>query len=74
MSDAGERHCGRVLDFAELVEYRVDAAQHGRERHDTLCQTVQGRVGVRGFESLSLRILAAVQVSYYLVDSVQRAP
>ena len=48
MADAGQGHRGRVLDLAELVEDRVDAADDGGEGHHALRQAIERRVGVLG--------------------------
>ena len=49
MADAGQRHRGRILDLAELIENGVDATDHGREGGYPLGQTMKGRVGVIEF-------------------------
>ena len=76
MSDARQRHRGRILDLSKLVEDGVDAADHGGEGHNALSQPMQGRVGHRWLESLSLRIFIIVprKVSHDVCNRFERPP
>ena len=46
MTDARQRHGGRILDFPKLVQDRVYPSDNGRKRLHVLGQLAQGRVVV----------------------------
>ena len=72
VSDACECHRGRIFYLAELIQYGIDAAQHGWEGDHALSQTVQRRIGILHVALRSL-LGAALQVAHYVYDGLQRA-
>ena len=70
MSDACQRHGGRVLYLSELVQDRVYATNQRRKGLHVLGQSAQGRVGV--FRKLVVTVVLVQEVHDY-PDGFKRA-
>ena len=72
VSDASQRHRRRVFYLSELIQYRIDAAQHGREGYNTFGQSVQRGVWILHIALRSL-LGTTLQVANDVYYCFQRA-